>query len=169
MGNVLGAAALAVSDLLLAGVTGASGISASGAAALIVLRASPGLSVTELGRRIGLSQPAAARMVDSLEARDLVERQRGAGKEVAVRATEGGLNTAYRILSARGGRLAGLVAKLDESERETLDRLLGKLLTGAYEEVRSSERLCRLCDRAACVADGWDCPVGAAERAQLAG
>lgn len=66
--NLLGATALAVTDLALAGVARAAGTSTSGAAALVVLVASPGLSVTELGRRVGLSQPAAARMVDSLQA-----------------------------------------------------------------------------------------------------
>jgi hypothetical protein len=35
--NLLGATALAVADVALAGVTGAAGVSASGAAALVVL------------------------------------------------------------------------------------------------------------------------------------
>ncbi|MFC7743116.1 MarR family transcriptional regulator [Nocardiopsis composta] len=73
--NLLGATALAVNDVALAGATKAAGVSASGAAALVTLSAAPGLSVTELGRRVGLTQSAAARMVDSLENAGLVERR----------------------------------------------------------------------------------------------
>ena len=72
--NLLGATALTVTDVALAGVTGAAGVSPSGAAALVVLSAFHHLSVTDLGRRVDLTQFAAARMVDSLEADGLVER-----------------------------------------------------------------------------------------------
>ncbi|MCC4314887.1 helix-turn-helix domain-containing protein [Streptomyces malaysiensis] len=51
----------------------------SAAAALIVLRADPGVSVTELGRRVGLTQSAAVRMVAGLEREALVERRRTVG------------------------------------------------------------------------------------------
>jgi MarR family transcriptional repressor of emrRAB len=162
--NLLGAAALAVSDRLLAGATEAAGTSESGAAALVVLLGAPGLSVTELGRRVGLGQPAAARMVDSLVARQFVERRPGAGKSVAVHPAPDGRAAARRILRARSSRLADLVGRLDEAERSALDGVLGRLLSFAYEDVPSSDRLCRLCDREACVADA-ECPVGAAERA----
>src|ERR1700742_1915106 len=80
--NLLGATALAVTDLMMAGATRTAGVSASGAAALLVLRATPGLSVTELGRRVGLTQPAAARMVTTLEASDLVSRRSTPGRAV---------------------------------------------------------------------------------------
>ncbi|WP_079153187.1 MarR family transcriptional regulator [Streptomyces malaysiensis] len=62
----------------------------SAAAALIVLRADPGVSVTELGRRVGLTQSAAVRMVAGLEREALVERRRTvrsvhAGEAIPVR------------------------------------------------------------------------------------
>lgn len=167
--NLLGATALAVTDLTLSGATGAAGTSASGAAALVVLAAAPGLSVTELGRRVGLSQPAAARMVDSLESGGLVERRAGPGRWVSVRPTAAGTCTARTVLGARGAPLSGLVDVLDEQERRTLDGLLAKLLARLHEEVGDAERLCRLCDRAGCVRDGAVCPVGQAERDEQAG
>jgi MarR family transcriptional repressor of emrRAB len=77
--NLLGATALAVADVALAGVIGAAGVSASGAAALVVLSAFHHLSVTDLGRRVDLTQFAAARMVDSLEADGLVQRRPSLG------------------------------------------------------------------------------------------
>jgi MarR family transcriptional regulator, negative regulator of the multidrug operon emrRAB len=162
--NLLGATVLALSDQVLAGATRSVGVSASAAAALVVLSNSTGLSVTELGRRVGLSQPAAARMVDSLEADGLVERHRSRSRWVTVSLTRSGRRSARRLLSARGGPLADAVADLEPEEREALSDLLSKLLTRLYDEIGSSELICRLCDRAACTTQAT-CPVGAAERA----
>jgi DNA-binding MarR family transcriptional regulator len=162
--NLLGAAALAVTDLVLDGATAAAGTSGSGAAALVVLRADPGISVTELGRRVGLTQSAAARMVDTLEARGLVERRPTLGKWVAVRPTDAGLAAAADLLAARGGRLTTLVGTLPPADQEALASVLDRLLRAVYGEVGSSERVCRLCDRPRCVEAGAICPVGQAER-----
>lgn len=163
--NLLGATALAVNDLALAAVADAAGTSTSGAAALAVLSASPGLSVTELGRRVGLSQPAAARMVDSLQAGDLVQRHPGSGREVRVMPTLAGKEVATHLLAARSRPLYDLVSVLDPDEQQTLAGLLGKLLVRLYAQVGSSELLCRLCDRSSCTTNAA-CPVGQAERDQ---
>lgn len=163
--NLLGATALALTDLLLAGATRAAGVGASGSAALVVLAASPGLSVTELGRRVGLSQPAAARMVDGLGAEGLVERRKGIGRSVSVHPTRGGRQAARRLLAGRGAPLTEMVSALEESDRQALADLLAKMLSRLYQEFGDSELMCRLCDRAACTADAT-CPVGAAERAE---
>ncbi|MDI9973785.1 MarR family winged helix-turn-helix transcriptional regulator [Rhodococcus sp. IEGM 1307] len=162
--NLLGAAALAVSDLVLTRVTRVSQVSPSGAAALVVLSATPDLSVTELGRRVGLTQSAAARMVESLEGKNLAQRKRGAGRERAVALTSEGQRAARAALGARGDGLASLLAALDDEEREALAGVLDKLLARIYQDVRDSELLCRLCDRRACTTDAV-CPVGNAERA----
>lgn len=166
--NLLGATALAVNDLALTGATKSAGTSGSGAAALVVLSASPGLSVTELGRRVGLSQPAAARMVDSLEAGGLAERRQGSGRWVAVKPTRAGRRAARTMLAARRTPLHEILNVLDGEEREALDGLLAKLLTRVYGEVGNADLLCRLCDRAGCVRDGAVCPVGQAERDRCA-
>jgi DNA-binding MarR family transcriptional regulator len=166
--NLLGAAALAVTDLVLAGAQERAGVSASGAAALVVLSAAPGLSVTELGRRVGLSQSAAARMVDSLERSDLLRRQPGRGREVAVHLTASGRAAARKLLATRGAGLADVLETLDEDERTVLAGLLGKLLAGLYDRVGNAELLCRLCDRGSCTT-GAVCPVGQAERDRKAG
>lgn len=162
--NLLGAAALAITDRAVGGATRAAGVSASGAAALVVLSAAPGLSVTELGRRVGLSQSAAARMLDALEEAGLAERHPGAGRWVTAVLTPEGRRAVDDLLTARAAPLTSMLDVLDEAERETLGCLLAKLLTGIYRETGRSQRLCRLCDREACV-DGGECPVGAAERA----
>jgi MarR family transcriptional regulator, negative regulator of the multidrug operon emrRAB len=162
--NLLGATALAVTDLALTGATKAAGVSASASAALVSLAASPGPSVTELGRRVGLSQSAAARMVDSLEAEGLVERQQGPGRWVSVKPTATGRRTARKLLAARGAPLTEIVGVLDEKDQLALSGLLDKLLTRLYGEVGDSHLLCRLCDRGSCTGEGAVCPVGQAER-----
>lgn len=162
--NLLGAAGLAVRDLALTGATKAAGVSESAAAAMVVLSWSPGLSVTELGRRIGLSQPAAARMVDSLVVADLVRRSPGSGRSVAIRLTPKGRRAVRRLLTSRGDSLGDLVRDaLDLKEQVALAGLLEKVLTSVYGEIGDSERICRLCDRDSCTRNAV-CPVGEAER-----
>jgi MarR family transcriptional repressor of emrRAB len=162
--NLLGATALAVTDLALGGATAAAGVSGSGAAALVVLCADPGISVTELGRRVGLTQSAAARMVDALAARGLVERRPTLGKWVAVHPTAAGRAASADLLDARGERLTTLVAALSPADQEALTSVLERLLPALYGEVGSSELVCRLCDRPCCTEAGAICPVGQAER-----
>ncbi|MEU6041245.1 MarR family transcriptional regulator [Actinomadura sp. NPDC047616] len=161
--NLLGATALAVTDLALSGATRAAGVSASGAAALVVLSAGGGVSVTELGRRVGLSQSAAARMVDGLEAAELVERRPGLGRMVTVQPTAAGRRVAGELLRARGAPLADVLDALDDDEQQTLAALLAKLLTRLYDVVGDAQLMCRLCDRHSCVQHAT-CPVGQAER-----
>ncbi|MFI5613407.1 MarR family winged helix-turn-helix transcriptional regulator [Amycolatopsis sp. NPDC051903] len=166
--NLLGAAALAVSDRMLADAQRKVGISASAAAAVVVASASPGLSVSELGRRVGLSQSAAARMVDSLEQGRWVHRRPRRGREVAVELTAKGRRAADTLLATRGSGLSGLLDVLTSGEQEQLADLLGKLLTRLYQDVGSADLLCRLCDRAGCTR-GAVCPVGQAERDRAQG
>lgn len=162
--NLLGATALALTDLTLGGATRAVNVSTSGAAALVSLSAYPGLSVTELGRRVGLSQSAAARMVDSLEADGLVERRPSplARRVTAVHPTRTGRNAARRLLAARGSPLSEVVGGLDENEQQQLAGLLTKLLTRLYDQVGNAQYMCRLCDRNCCTT-GEACPVGQVE------
>lgn len=160
--NLLGAAALAVSDRMVTSVA-AAGTSTSGAAALVVLTNSPGLGATELGRRIGLTQSATARMVDSLVATGLVEKAPGTGRHRPIELTAAGRDAAARMLDARAESLQPIADALTREERRTLDRLMAKLLVQLYAEVRNSELLCRFCDRDACTTDAT-CPVGQAER-----
>ncbi|WP_329237919.1 MarR family transcriptional regulator [Actinoallomurus sp. NBC_01490] len=161
--NLLGATALAVGDLALAGAARAAGVSVSGASALVVLYWSRGVGVTELGRRVGLTQSAAARMVDSLEEAGLVERRRGEGRSVTVACTRAGRRLARDLLTARDAPLTHLLGALDDEEHQALAVLLAKLLDRAYGEIGDTELLCRFCDRGACT-DNAVCPVGQAER-----
>ncbi|MFG2583552.1 MarR family winged helix-turn-helix transcriptional regulator [Streptomyces malaysiensis] len=163
--NLLGATALAITDDPLGAPAAASRLSMSAAAALIVLRADPGVSVTELGRRVGLTQSAAVRMVDGLEREALVERRRTVGNWTGVHPTGKGRRTAGQLLASRTSRLTGVLDGLGDTEVRDLGALLAKLLDGLCQGSGSADRMCRLCDRAACAPDGVECPVGAADRA----
>ncbi len=167
--NLLGAAALALGDMVVAEATRAAGTSSSGAAALVVLSTDPGLSVTELGRRVGLSQSAAARMVDGLEKQGLVRKEASWGAWVRLQLSDVGARAARTLLACRGDVLRQALSRLDDGEREQFGRLLGKVLAGLYRQPGDAERICRLCDRCACVRDGATCPVGQADRDRRAG
>ena len=65
--NLLGAAALSLTDLMLAGATATAEVSTSGAAALVVLSAVPSLTVTELAAQVGLSVSPCHRRLRALE------------------------------------------------------------------------------------------------------
>lgn len=164
--NLLGAAALTCADRLRAAAAEAAGTSTSGAAALVTLTTEPGIGVTELGAQIGLSQPAAARMVDALAARGLVARRAKKGRSVGVELTRSGRAAAQHALRARLSELGRLVEGLDTDEHDALTRGLEKLLARLFDDVGSEYVLCRLCDRATCTAGGAPCPVGQAARAR---
>ncbi|MFI9354749.1 MarR family winged helix-turn-helix transcriptional regulator [Streptomyces lydicus] len=166
--NLLGAASLGLSDLLLAGAIAAAGTSGSGAAALVVLYTDAGLSVTELGRCIGLTQSAAARMVDGLERQGLVRREATRGRPVALHPTDLGRQTARNLLASRSDALTAALQHLDGIEQAQLGALLSKLLTGLCRRPGDAARLCRLCDRGTCVRNSATCPVGQADREQRA-
>lgn len=162
--NLLGAVALTSADRVRETTAEAAGTSTSGAAALVTLETYSGLGVTELGKRIGLSQPAAARMVDALVGQGLVERRRASGRSVGVWLTRRGRTAVARMLNARNRALVRLVQDLEPEQQDALRAGLEALLPGVFERATSEHVVCRLCDRDACVADGSVCPVGQAAR-----
>lgn len=163
--NLLAATALTLADQLTLAAATASGVSPSGAAALVTLRTAEGIGGTELARRIGLSQSACTRMLDQLAARGYVRRAPLRGRVVAVRLTPQGAAAADAAQRARTETVARVLATLAPAQQDALRQALEPLLAALYGQVGSDDLLCRLCDRAACVADDHVCPVGAAARA----
>lgn len=164
--NLLGATALAVSDRLLDTMVETVGCGVSAPAALVTLLAESGVGVTRLGERIGLSQPAAARLVSSLVTQGFVERRAGRdSRTVALDVTELGRQKAREAIAARQRAISALVDTLASDEHEALTRVLEKLLTRLLDDDGRPFVLCRLCDRAMCTAEDASCPVGTAARA----
>jgi DNA-binding MarR family transcriptional regulator len=163
--NLLGAAALAISDRLIDAVAEMVNCGASAPAALITLVSEPGVGITVLGARIGLSQPAAARLVSNLEVNGLVERRAGQdSRSQALFPTDLGYEKAREALKLRQHVTGELLGELEPSEKKILTSALEKMLTRLLDENRRPYVLCRICDRAMCIADGHICPVNEAAR-----
>lgn len=169
LANLLGATALGLADRLTQAAAEAAGASGSGAAALVTLRTADGIGGTELARRIGLSQSACTRMLDQLAAQGYVRRAPMRGRVVAVHLTPEGVTAADAAQRARSATVGEVLDALAPDRRDALRQALEPLLAALYGRVGSDDVLCRLCDRAACVADDQVCPVGAAARAAAQG
>lgn len=163
--NLLGATTLAVNDIGTTGAARSLHLSTSSAAALVTLCDDEDVGVTEIGRRVGLSQPATSRLIDGLVRDGLVARRPAGGRSVEVRITAAGRRAAQRLLAAREASLVDLLDGLDEGEQEHLAALLSKILGRVHGAFGSRDLICRLCDRAACTTEAV-CPVGEAERQQ---
>lgn len=155
--NIVGALALAFSDMLLHGTAAEAPEPGQAAAAIALLRHEPGMPIERMRQALGLSHPGTVRLIDRLVAGGLVERRPGVHdrRSVAVHLTDVGERTCTRILEARGDRLARALAVLDPAELETFSRLTEKLLAAFVEDARHAYAVCRLCDADVCV----DCPV----------
>jgi MarR family transcriptional regulator, negative regulator of the multidrug operon emrRAB len=164
LANLLGAAALAATGAMTAAAAAVTEGGLSTAAALVTLASQPGIGVTELGRRLGLSQPGATRLIETMAHRGLVRSYpEPGGRTVALRLTDAGGEKARLILAERERALTALLAPLDEPARQRLDAALSVMLGQLTEEGAPAHRTCRLCDERACVAAA-PCPVDEAWR-----
>src|SRR4051794_30491020 len=104
LANLLGVTALAAADRLGDGRGSAS-------AALVHLQAHPGGSVESLRRVLGISQPAAVRLVDRLAAEGRLERLPGADRRtLSLRLTPAGERAAGAVLARRAEALRDLLS-----------------------------------------------------------
>jgi len=162
--NVFGAAALAAAGAMASAAEAVTGGGLSAAAALVTLASEPGIGVTELSRRVGLSQPGATRLIEGLAGRGLVRSEpEPGGRTVALRLTAAGTEKARLILAERERALEALLAPLDDRARGELDAALSRVLEALTEAGAPARRTCRLCDEQACIAAA-PCPVDQAWR-----
>lgn len=166
--NLLGAQALALTDRLLDAERGpAAGTSASERAALVTVLAHPGHSVAWLGGVLGLTSSGITRLVDRLVAAGWVTRTVGIdARSRRVQLTRAGRQRARAVLQARGAAMAAALGVLSETDRDELERLLGLIVGNLATMQLPAMRVCRLCDRSACSADGRVCPLGHAVPAE---
>jgi DNA-binding MarR family transcriptional regulator len=160
--NLLGAQSLALADRLLAADVGSGGVDipSSERAALVTLLAHPGQTVRWLGDVLGLTSSGGTRLVDRLVAAGWVTRTAGGdARQRQVRLTRSGASRARAVLGARRAVLTDVVGRLSVRERRQLEELLAKVVSGLAESRMPALRVCRMCDRAACAADGHECPL----------
>lgn len=162
--NLLGAFAVAIVDRLRHETEAAIGHSGASAAALTVIAQYPGSTIEELRQAIGLSHPAAVRVVDRLEERRLVRRRLVVhGPAVALTATPAGRRTARRLLDLRRRVLAEAMPELSAQEAVALSAVLEQGLERLAADASRSPTICGLCDAGPCRGGDW--PVARAQQA----
>src|SRR5262245_14684710 len=113
--NLLGAFVLEVAGRIQRETEAAIGHTGATAAALVTIAQFPGRTVEELRRAVGVSHPAAVRVVDRLAAEGLVKRRPGGrGPAIALTATAAGRRKARQILDIRQRILADALPAMDD-------------------------------------------------------
>lgn len=149
--NLLGALSLVMMDGMKAELGALTEIGESDWAALIVLEHMPETTVDHLARIVRLSQPGAVRLVDRLEAAGWVERRQGSDRRARPLVLTGAGHRMVRaLLLGRERTLRQPLDVLDDGERETLTRLLEKMLAGLGKTEDEADTACRLCDESVC-------------------
>ncbi|MGH8241376.1 MAG: MarR family winged helix-turn-helix transcriptional regulator [Steroidobacteraceae bacterium] len=155
--NILGALALALTDIVLRDTQQQAPEAGPAAAAIALLGHDPGMTIERLRRALGLSHPGAVRLVDRLASDRLIVRRPSErdGRAVALRLTKVGEASCRAILSARQRGLAQALQSLSPAERSTFGALVEKVLRALLEDEDHAYALCRLCNYHVCI----DCPV----------
>lgn len=155
--NLLGAFALALTDRLLGAAAPGS---ASERAALVTLHAHADRPVSWLGQVLGLTSSGVTRLVDRLVAAGWVTRTPGSdARSRRLTLSAAGRDQAQVVLGARAEAMTAAVRGLTDADRAEFERLLGLVVRGLAGDAAEAMRVCRLCDRGACAAGGFGCPL----------
>ncbi|MCB2099751.1 MAG: winged helix-turn-helix transcriptional regulator [Rhodobacterales bacterium] len=133
-------------------------LSPSAQAVLLAVRHWAPVTVSELAAILAVRQPTVSNLVRGLEEAGLLARADRHGRQVPIIPTPAGTARADALQAAQRDQVADLLADLAPGERDTLGRLLHKVLargTGSRAQARTT---CRYCDHGLC--RGADCPVG---------
>ena len=161
--NLLGAAALAVTDRIEAMARDILNHAGETPAALVVIGYGFGPSNDQLRRVLGLSHPGSVRLVDRLVADKLVERRAGRDRRaIALYLTERGADLRSKLLEGRLAAIKPLLVSLTDSEQGVLAALLCRMLSSMGTTDLERCTLCRLCDDRVCS----ECPIPADFRNQ---
>jgi DNA-binding MarR family transcriptional regulator len=157
--NLLGALVTALGDRMDDAVTEEAGQQGRAPAALVQLADHPGLTVSDLRRRLGLTHSAVVRLVDRLVDRHLVTRTAHDSDARAVRLTltTRGTSVATSVATARLTVLRDVLADLDPAQRDSLEQVAQTLLATLPTNADDTSLICRLCALRACPQD--ECPV----------
>jgi DNA-binding MarR family transcriptional regulator len=154
--NLLGAFVLEVATRIQRETEAAIGHTGATAAALVTIAQFPERTVEDLRRAVGLSHPAAVRVVDRLEEGRLVRRTpAGRGPAVALTATAAGRRRARQILDIRGRIIAEALPALSRDEERVLTDVVERALSGLADAPEPV--ICRMCDTGRC--RRGECPV----------
>jgi DNA-binding MarR family transcriptional regulator len=151
LAQLLGVTAVTATDRLRRAVESELAHGGSAPAALVHLQAYPGESLEALRQVLGISQPAAVRVVDRLVTEGLVERRAGPDRRTgALHLTAAGDRAASALLARRTQSLRDLLEVLEPAEQAALEPLLERLVAALADDRPQALRICRLCDRRSC-------------------
>jgi MarR family transcriptional regulator, negative regulator of the multidrug operon emrRAB len=154
--NLLGAAALALTDRIGAQMRDLLSRSGEAGAAVVVLGYAPGLSIEVLRQVLDLSHPGTVRLADRLEEDGLLERRTAAdGRAVALHLTANGTKLRGELMERRLETLETALNGLTAPERVALAQILAKVLANLPETEMAKHRICRLCAVRVCKV----CPI----------
>jgi len=170
LANLLGAAAIGITDRMQDAARDTAGLDTSDSTALIaLLDFSPHGTIEALSRICGLTHSGAVRLVNRLATAGYVTRHPGRNaRSVAVGLTAAGRTLAGQLRDARARAIAQTLAGLTKQQRTELagacEVLIGALRTHrlarrAAGELPSGGALCRLCDFGACQRPQGNCPA----------
>src|SRR4051794_29513412 len=162
LANLLAATARLVDDAVDARLAAELSLTASAPAALVTIAHYPGQSVDDLRRALQLTHSGAVRLVDRLEADELV-RRRQHGRSVSLELTPRGRRVHADLEQARLAAVEDALSALPPEARAQLEPVLEQLLAAHSASHQDLRRICRLCAYDACEQRGCAvCPVAAA-------
>jgi DNA-binding MarR family transcriptional regulator len=157
--NLLGALLGALDDRISHGLALDQIECSSDLAALNLISQNPGMSGRDLRPLLGLSQSSVARLVDRLESKGFLVREKVEADQRQSALTVPG--TASRRVSKIVGRRMGILRDtlggLSEQQVPVLEHMLEVLLSGLTESRLQAEQICRYCDGQTCPLE--TCPV----------
>jgi MarR family transcriptional regulator, negative regulator of the multidrug operon emrRAB len=156
--NLISAFVLGLADALDETTKAAGAHGATGASALATILFNPGERIDQLSPVLGITGSGTVRLVDRLVADGLVERRPGRDRRsVALALTPAGEAVARRVVAARREVLRHALQPLGDEVTRVLAEAAERALTGLAVDRWRADRICRLCDYAACPQDR--CPV----------
>jgi DNA-binding MarR family transcriptional regulator len=156
---MVGAVADELSGAMDAAVFAETGLRGEGAAAITALYNTPGLSVKELARFLGMRSPSAVQLVDRLESSGLMQRRPGPDARTrSLGLTASGRRKALQVFAARKDIVAARLKSLSSEQRDALTSALTTMLASMRSLAVDLDHLCRRCDESVC--RPALCPVG---------
>jgi DNA-binding MarR family transcriptional regulator len=145
--NLIGAAAIAISDGIQNAAKETTENTASFPAALVIVERYPTITVDLLAKYLQLSQSGAARLVERLVNQNLVERHQGNDRRcVHLQLTSDGKAMVEKIQQAKIEAVSNLLKPLTQQEQQQLLNILSKM-AGEYSNTEVLEEyICRFCD-----------------------
>ena len=158
LGNLLNAAAVAISDAQAAAIARSADQNPSASAALLTIGQHEIQTISQIARVLRLSHSTTVRLINGLERGGMLERSRGRDKrETLVSLTPEGKKVYETIRMAQARVLNRLLEVLSADEQRTLETALSSILTVLTLDRESGDHICRFCDEMVCEQDR--CPV----------